>query len=187
MYSEVENREHRNWLFSLSSLCSLCSRPCGVDQGTQSDSCIPGGLPRTPPHNGAPFMSFHPAGLSCTNKRLYKISPRTVNSGPIFEKLSPSYVPTSGSLSQPKMLSKNWIKSIITNVCPIIGWAFQMSRLRPSAACLWAHTPEHAQRRGQQTDRVELAGSKQFLLRHEAGKEENELEGFLWDRPFLSI
>jgi hypothetical protein len=59
-----------------------------------------------------------------------------------------------------------------------------MSRLRPSAACLWAHTPEHAQHCGQQTDRAELAGSKQFLFRHEAGTEKNKQEGSLWDHLF---
>lgn len=134
----LENK--RKWLFPL----KIPHRPCaaGLVGWTRAHRVTHAftGLPAPPPQNGAPFISFHPAGLSFTNKILYKISPFDGKFGAIFGKLLPSYILTSGSLNQPKMLSKNWIKSIITNVCPLIRWASQMSSPRASAVCLWAHT-----------------------------------------------
>lgn len=182
--SEVETREHKDLaILPLLSSAGLV----GWTRVLRVTHAFPGLSKDPPPQNGAPFMSFSPSWSELHKQKIVYGQPTDGKFGTIFEKLLPSYILTSGSLNQPKMLSKNWIKSIITNVCPIIWWAFQMSGLRPSAVRLWAHTPQHAQHRGQQTDRVELAGSEQFLLRHEAGKEKNKQEGSLWGRLFLSI
>lgn len=104
------------------SFQSLCSRPCGLDQGTQSDSCIHKAPSLPLPRMVLLSLAFTQLAWVSQTKYCIRSAPLMVNSGQFLENsCQVTYWPQG--LNRPKTLSKNWIKSIITNVCPLIWWA----------------------------------------------------------------